>query len=428
MHPGIIASGIASLFQPAASPPEQTPSQSSISSQLDITPQHGEPSISQQNESQASLPQTADMSFNPAFFNDQRFNERPFMSRLSNFAKKHWQDGNIVNAALKHTLSHFEYGGVLADYPAMKRRYKALRALEDAEQYRVRFVNYYTLCSGRPKEPRTEAESMTPGLAGSVVTESNDSIPDSQIEIDSRVSLTMTEESLDGVSLPHVISPDTMSTIDLEPLSIQEPEPIDEEVEAAHPSSTAEEESDIPPLPSLPSPPAFPDISQCKDSESLKQAEKVTKRLQKAYDASLNEYNKQLRARTKIIEKKQKEKQKQTAREEKEALKAEQKFEKEIVKRRKQEEKKAKVEAKQLEATTSSGLESGKKKYKKFCSLPSKQDGVTDPTWVSVYIDGVDEIGAHCGLFFETEHYEGLVEDVVERVKGWVADDIAARG
>ena len=43
------------------------------------------------------------------------------------------------------------------------------------------------------------------------------------------------------------------------------------------------------------------------------------------------------------------------------------------------------------------------KKLRKFVMLPGKITGVAvgqDPTWVQVYMEGVDEVGAHCGLFF----------------------------
>ncbi len=35
-------------------------------------------------------------------------------------------------------------------------------------------------------------------------------------------------------------------------------------------------------------------------------------------------------------------------------------------------------------------------------------------------MEGVDEVGAHCGLFFPGEHYERLVGDVGSRIVGWV--------
>lgn len=36
---------------------------------------------------------------------------------------------------------------------------------------------------------------------------------------------------------------------------------------------------------------------------------------------------------------------------------------------------------------------------------------------------GVDEVGAHCGLFFVDERYERLVGDVAGRVEGWVKEE-----
>ena len=33
---------------------------------------------------------------------------------------------------------------------------------------------------------------------------------------------------------------------------------------------------------------------------------------------------------------------------------------------------------------------------------------------------GVDEVGAHCGLFFIGEQYEWLVSNVGERIQDWV--------
>jgi len=36
---------------------------------------------------------------------------------------------------------------------------------------------------------------------------------------------------------------------------------------------------------------------------------------------------------------------------------------------------------------------------------------------------GVDEVGAHCGLFFLGDVYERLVGDVAGRVEGWVGEE-----
>ena len=69
------------------------------------------------------------------------------------------------------------------------------------------------------------------------------------------------------------------------------------------------------------------------------------------------------------------------------------------------------------------------KKDRKFCLLPndlthSKQ---VDRCWVRVYMEGVDEVGAHCGLFFQGQQYESLVGDVGERISGWVREDATRR-
>ncbi|EME87919.1 uncharacterized protein MYCFIDRAFT_118736, partial [Pseudocercospora fijiensis CIRAD86] len=68
------------------------------------------------------------------------------------------------------------------------------------------------------------------------------------------------------------------------------------------------------------------------------------------------------------------------------------------------------------------GHESRKpKKDRMFCSLPPKDShGERDPTWVRVFMENVDEVGAHCGLFFVDERYERLVGDVATRIESWV--------
>jgi hypothetical protein len=67
-------------------------------------------------------------------------------------------------------------------------------------------------------------------------------------------------------------------------------------------------------------------------------------------------------------------------------------------------------------------------KDRMFCTLPPKDsNGERDPCWVRVFMKNVDEVGAHCGLFFVDERYERLVGDVAERIEGWVKEDIDLR-
>jgi len=66
-----------------------------------------------------------------------------------------------------------------------------------------------------------------------------------------------------------------------------------------------------------------------------------------------------------------------------------------------------------------------KPRDRKFITLPRRV--AVDPTWVEVRMEGVDEVGAHCGLFFAGPRYEVLVHDVGERIVGWVHDDASRR-
>lgn len=79
----------------------------------------------------------------------------------------------------------------------------------------------------------------------------------------------------------------------------------------------------------------------------------------------------------------------------------------------------------QIRKSSSKAEEKEKKppKDRKFCTLPPKDSqGQRDPCWPRVFMKDVDEVGAHCGLFFVDERYERLVGDVSERIEGWVKD------
>ena len=83
-----------------------------------------------------------------------------------------------------------------------------------------------------------------------------------------------------------------------------------------------------------------------------------------------------------------------------------------------------------------------KQKDKKFCLLPGKDaNGNRDAAWQRVFVKDVDEVGAHCGLFFPHgstgaeasddegwgERYAGLVADVAERIEAWAQDALTER-
>ena len=398
----------------------------------------------------------------------------PFLQRMSNFASKHRAEG-IFSAMGNHVLSHLEYGGALADYPGLIARYRKIRNLEDVDELkllgqgqsrnavaRVRFVNYYTLSSGRPKPAKPA------GVDGSASALSLDSEARLQAVLspESSLSLTQTtstfstdaplppfssqattpkitlEDALDGhvdaklQSLQDLSDAD--SAPDLEPLSMQEldPEPMaDHSDSEAHQTTTdtattdtataasttdaPNEEKDLSPLPSPPPEPTLPDLTQYTDKEVRKQMEKEAKLVQKSHAAALKSHAKAVKAREKFLADRRKQADKAARRLDKEALQAHQQREKEDKAAQKQLEKDEKKKL-QLE-------EDKPAKMRKFCTLPGKVNGAPDPTWTAIYVDGVDEIGAHCGLFLPGEHFEKLVGDMEDRILDWLREGTATR-
>lgn len=82
----------------------------------------------------------------------------------------------------------------------------------------------------------------------------------------------------------------------------------------------------------------------------------------------------------------------------------------------------AALEKQELGASAESQAKEKPKKDRKFCILLSKGlNGERDPAWIRVYMEGVDEVGAHRGLFFSNKpHYEKLVSDVGAKIQEWV--------
>ncbi|OAA43492.1 catalytic protein [Beauveria brongniartii RCEF 3172] len=181
LHPGIVASGLSSLFQPAPKSDKgigESASQSSLAENLSAGDLTLPVSNTASNASTiSSLSAQTNEFYDPPFFNDVPHREKPLLSRLRHFAYKHKAQG-IFNAIGNHIVSHLEFGGCMADYPELVARYKRIRALEDVDELkaisqghpaaahrRVRFVNYYTLSPGRPKP--------SPQIDAAVVVESS---------------------------------------------------------------------------------------------------------------------------------------------------------------------------------------------------------------------------------------------------------------
>ncbi|KAF4496569.1 Reticulocyte-binding 2 like a, partial [Fusarium agapanthi] len=214
-------------------------------------------------------------------------------------------------------------------------------------------------------------------------------------------------------------------------------------------------------LPDPPKTPDMPDPSLYMEKDERKQVEREVKHIRRAHENALKDHAKAVREREKLIEKRQKRSQKEAekalkeaARREKEALKESQRKEKESEKEEQRLVKEAfkheneaqkvqehedtqrnnnletqyKLEAKAEAITKAGGPKPSKpRKLRKFCNLPTKGGRIDDPTWVDIYMADVDEVGAHCGLFFAGQHYEKLVGDVGNRIMGWVQDDMTKR-
>jgi pimeloyl-ACP methyl ester carboxylesterase len=537
MHPGVVKSGLASIF---SAPPEE-PTDRWQDTQLGADTDGGGPSNGQRATSPAPSsmsdelwrPEKPDPNFNPSFQNDVKLSTRKGWSNAWHFVSKH--SDNLREATKQLVTSHLEFGGAMANYGELKTRYARLRALEEDSDAvrksvvdggvppRVRFVNYYTASTGRPKKPKTPQEELPEGVGSTASLEivensvSNQSVGSTRspspgvkpeehdasqpaadnshtpLEEENRANES-DESSLydDARSSPEMLHVDPTPVDESDDAFPEAPTdtPNDSQSSAATQSTTAlSTVSSLPPIPDMPTAPAPLDVSYIEDKQTRKLVEKEHTRATKAYEKAVKERERVIRDRAKLEEKREKKEKKESTKAEKEAQKARQKAEKEDGKQVKKmdkaeikelthaekEEKRLAAErermekearrmrgepepeakeensseserpasepsapptiasspspAPQIRKPSSKAEEKEKEKEKKppkdrkFCTLPPKDSqGQRDPCWPRVFMKDVDEVGAHCGLFFVDERYERLVGDVAERVEGWVKD------
>ncbi|KAI0205068.1 hypothetical protein F4808DRAFT_410407 [Astrocystis sublimbata] len=248
MHPGIIVSGISSLFR-KNEPPTKVPGEPSIRPALSP----GTSDLPSPNLSTYSMPSsmsemppspppppagfsrpalTRDATFNPPLPNDVRIEERTWWKNVVHFVKKHNSEG-LIDAAANHVMSHLEFGGSMMDMNSLKSRYENIRKLEDVDDLKqvgfnhvppqVRFIQYYTICNGFPKKPKEAVQGQDDAQVTSI---------DGIIENETQSPLM----SLDGqaVDSPDEIKEDfkalSLSGSDRSSLEFLSPEPIlDEE-------------------------------------------------------------------------------------------------------------------------------------------------------------------------------------------------------
>lgn len=449
---------------------------------------------------------------------------------MAHFAKKHYSEG-IFTSAYQHLLSHLEFGGCLADYSGLNKRYNRLRQLEDIDELsegganmrkgpRVRFVNYYTVSTGIPKTPPppkradTHLRPIPPPSYHSPAGNSGASTPMISIDDYSDAESVQHLQLLDPVpepdsdfeEKPKPQEPESTAEIDngVGPSTHEigsDPTAKDSAAPASEPHASVDDPNDLenglPAIPPLPESPEAPDFDRYTDKDARKQAEKEFKRVQKTYEQAVKNRDKAVKERQKLVDKRRKKAQKETDKQRKEE---EKRIAKEQQQQQKEKEKASKAAAAPkeggqdemhdaaaaepssssppsssraqvvttaqtqalqeqltdlaLQETSSLSPESThttdgdgdrdrdrgkqketnhqndknkKEKLGKFCMLPPKANGARDPAWVQVYMEGVDEVGAHCGLFFAGPHYEKLVGDVGGRMVGWVQDDLTKR-
>jgi hypothetical protein len=522
IHPGVIVSGIGSLFRSAPDPPSNRRAHASTSGAG--TPSlYSQPSTSSPNlapsivgsefsnnlspvpsiTSTLATPPPNDPFFDPPFPNDVHLPDRKGWTSLVHFINKH--SDSLTSATTNYIKSHIEFGSCLADYPGLIDRYDRIRALEDVDELagmsgpsyrpsarRIRFANYYTASTGRPKTQKippghmidsegnikpveVEMQEMTldgPGERAQtprISIEEHDDVTITSRPLEDRLEASL-EAQIKGLGSNSGVQNDVqelapMQYIDSMPIedddeiepfsktfSGQATEPTNPVSTFAVPTTTSDTTSPrpetqpdplLPPIPDPPSEPQPIDLSLYTDKDTRKLAEKEQKRVLKVYQQAVKDRENAIKDRRKFLEKRAKkerqEREKAVKAEEKERLKLE----------REEQKRNASVDQSSGTGPNSNarsdfdgtaeregsseafeGANEGKakaKKDRKFCMLPSQTGGVRDKCWIRVYMEGVDEVGAHCGLFFQGDQYESLVGDIGKRIGEWVREDEARR-
>jgi hypothetical protein len=418
MHPGVIATGLASIFAPAAPLP-----QDAASSQSSLAPDADASAAAALDDELFGPPPTADARFNAPYANDVRLAppRKGWRSAL-HFLQKHADDG-LRRAAAQYVRSHAEFGGAMADYRGLRARYLRVRALEEDEEgvrggaARVRFVNYYTACFGKAKKDKADggtAASSTGSLGGGA---------SSQDLGDGAASEAATlEPERDGAEQREPEAGD-LGLVDSE---------ITVAVSASSSSDGGASALVWPPLSPLPPEPTAPDYAAYVDKVVQDALRKEHERRVKAHKQAVKDREVTLAERKKAEEKIHKAATKVAA---KMAVREKEKAEKGVLLVQSTEHDAAAADDGSLSAQrgraelehgprTASPSPSGQpKKERRFCVIPPRDDaGTRDPTWIRVFIEDVDEVTAHMSLFIVSEAYERLVGDVGARIEEWIGE------
>lgn len=517
LHPGVIGSGIASLFKPPLEQPRTdisgdapsvptTPTSTSLDTDADSTLS----SASGRRRHDTLFTPPEDPNFNPAYPNDVNLRARKGWSNFAHFVTKH-SDG-LRRATQQYVKSHIEFGGAMADYPSLKARYSKIRPLEEEEEAvrekgvdrqarsvpRVRFANYYTASTGRPKKekspspsrslengslepPETEMTRMSVSTSPSGSRSSSRS-PRISIEEQRDDGEVVVKEVIDPVASP--TTPDKEENSESKPAeegSVVSPTESVSETAAilSKTASTlaADQDFQLPNLPPVPEEPTEPpplDLTSYPDKDVQRLAQKQHDRAVKAYKQAIKDRHEAIRDREKFIEKLKKAAAKEEAKKLKDTNQdsgntinspiatsygtAEEPTISGDATEPSESEAKQPADLQTYALSQQSTIEdspsallspstsifrdstrslspspsnqdapSKPKKDRKFCVLAKDARGNIDRCWIRVFMKDVDEVGAHCGLFYFSESYERLVGDVAGRIEEWVREDATRR-
>ncbi|KAF2201823.1 hypothetical protein GQ43DRAFT_480397 [Delitschia confertaspora ATCC 74209] len=368
MHPGVVKAGLGSLFNPAPPPHHQ------VTSPLNESNDGKRPS----RMNTLFNPRPSDPNYNPPFGNDSRIPVRKGWENALHFMNKH--SNGLIKASKSYVASHLEFGGAMADFRTLKERYAKIRALEEEDENkrraalnerrpvpRIRFVNYYTASTGRPKKPKSpdsrpgnrnalSSQSVTtlgPGEAGlstasprisleehrgneiipkspeeplSATSEHNNSLTSMAMDISDAIlnrpntTDTLEDSSEDASTIASLIEDPSSDEGDSLDLAYVDPIPerisLDSgySVENSHSkgqsrsgdhnhSPDSRSSSELPEIPPIPEQPPFVDLALYTDKAERKAAEKKHSQAIKEYQRAVKQRNSVIKERTKIQEK-----------------------------------------------------------------------------------------------------------------------------
>ncbi|KAM3415417.1 hypothetical protein BST61_g8942 [Cercospora zeina] len=412
MHPGVVKSGLASIFSPADKPHDQQSS--------DTMP---EPIPAASRSDTLWSPEQQDPNYNPSFANDVILPVRKGWRNAWHFVTKHSDD--LTTATKKLVSSHLEFGGAMANYHELRSRYARVRALEESDVRvrqsvigagdppRVRFVNYYTASTGRPKKPKSPHRQASRSPRGSRSTSPNTRRPVSQgvgvygvasaassenptcVQLEAQLEdLHCTDGAMeaDRGSRSHTASTDKKARLQ------------------ATGSRDAFRERSLPPQ----------QPSQNSETE-MTHDERERLRLQKEQQRMEYE-SRRLRGELEVSSERTSSTTHLPIVPMTPPINLKPSRDASLMTETSSTFDRTSLAPTDSRTSIDSGLESQKpKKDRMFCTLPPKDSsGERDPCWVRVLMENVDEVGAHCGLFFVDERYERLVGDVAARIETWV--------